>query len=509
MIDSYSRSLSSDALYQYLGATIQLLSGAIFYISMVRMFGTKTVGAIALFVAVLGIFNVVFSFGLGNATQHFTSYNIGKGNFNSVRSTIYKLVFIGFLSGLAGFITLFYVSPFISTVFFHSNAYITLIRILSLILFGNVLLGVLNGALLGVQNFKASGLLNILVWSIYYFGSLIFAFFVRSMGSIVLGWIIGIFLGVGVGAIVVFKSVIKFSGSTTPVTTSLIFSFTVPILLSSIITYGANYIDRLVVAGMIGLTNLGVYNLALMVSSSVNVIVYPFSRILLPKFSELFGRGEQNSINERVRASSLLLVYFYTPIAIGIAALSGPVLNLLGGKIYAFGSFSLSIILFFSAAFITSNILFQAVASIRKTKVFIITSSVALSSNAIVSLALIPIFGIEGAALGLSSVFASTFIILYHFAKKLGLVKFDFVGIIKIWASAGLMYCAITAMKYYSELHNIFAVFSLPLYVLMGMVIYLGGTKLLKVFNRSDKELVRSLIPKKFFKFQNLLDFLI
>lgn len=64
-----SRSIGIDALFQYTGSGVQFFSGMIFYLIIVRMFSTSSVGAIALFLAIIGLFQVVFSFGLGTAAQ--------------------------------------------------------------------------------------------------------------------------------------------------------------------------------------------------------------------------------------------------------------------------------------------------------------------------------------------------------------------------------------------------------------------------------------------------------
>ena len=105
-----SRSIGMDAIFQYTGSGVQLFSGAIFYIIIVRLFSTSSVGAIALFLAIVGLFNVIFSFGLGTAAQHFTSYNLCIGNYASVKKTIYKIIFLGFILSIAGFLSLLTVS---------------------------------------------------------------------------------------------------------------------------------------------------------------------------------------------------------------------------------------------------------------------------------------------------------------------------------------------------------------------------------------------------------------
>lgn len=74
----------------------------------------------------------------------------------------------------------------------------------------------------------------------------------------------------------------------------------------------------------------------------------------------------------------------------GIAALAPIILNLLGGPVYETGSTPLRIIMFFTALFVTQNILTQAVASIRRTRLFLFSSAFALTSNVVLSIIFIP-----------------------------------------------------------------------------------------------------------------------
>ena len=54
----------------------------------------------------------------------------------------------------------------------------------------------------------------------------------------------------------------------------------------------------------------------------------------MPKFSELFGEGRRGEIANIVDGSSVLLSSIYVPAALGIAALSPMILELLGGYQY-------------------------------------------------------------------------------------------------------------------------------------------------------------------------------
>ena len=498
---SQTRFIGVDALFQYAGSGVQLFSGLVFYLIAVRLFNTASIGAIALFVAIVGLFNIIFSFGLNVASQHFTSYNLGKGDYASVKKTIHRILGYSFTLSIAGLATLQILAGEISVVFLHSASYTELVRILGIVLFGNILFGILNGTILGIQLFRLSAIISIVIWITYYFGALVFAVFLRSIDTIVFGWLIGIFLGVGIELTVVLSSVNKYLGAGKPPSNSYLFRYSFPILMSGIISYGAAYADRFVVSGLMSLSELGIYNFALLIASAISFLAIPFNNILMPKFSEFFGRGEKDRIASTSEVSTTLLSYFYVPSALGIAALAPIILNLLGGTQYVAGSMPLRIIMFATALFITQNIIVQAVASIRRTRLLLYSSSIALVGNIALSIVLIPPFGLIGAALGYSSVYAITFALLYYFARKESVVSLDLIGIAKVWTSAVLMFVIV---DYVSDLMGL-RILYLPMYVVLGALIYMGLARGMGIFRRENKELILSLFPSRLFMLRKLL----
>lgn len=504
-VSSQTRFIGVDALFQYAGSGVQLFSGLLFYLIAVRLFDTAIIGAIALFVAIIGLFSIVFSFGLSTAAQHFTSYSLGKGDFASVKKTIYKILIYGFGLSIAGFITLQILANGISLVLLHSTSYIELVRLLGVVLFGNILFGILNGILLGIQYFRVSAILNIIIWITYYFGALIFAIFYRSIETIVFGWFIGILLGVIIELVFVLFSTKKYLDNGRSPSNAYLFKYSFPILLSSIISYGAAYADRFVVSGLMNLSSLGIYNFALLIATAISFIVFPFNNILMPKFSEFFGQGEKAKISSTAKMSYTLLSYLYVPCALGIAALAPMILYLLGGNNYTPGAMPLRIIMFSSALFATQGILTQTVAAIRKTKIFLYSSAFALTGNVLFSILLIPLFGLIGAALGYSSVYAITFIVLYYFARKEKLISIDVNGIFKIWVSSVLMFVTVDAASYITG----FDLMLLPLYVLLGIIVYIMLTKYMQIFSKENKEHILLLFPYRYNRLKKILIFLV
>ena len=502
---SHSRSTGIDALFQYTGTGVQLFSGSIFYIIITHLFSTTGVGAIALFVAIINLFNVVFQFGLGTASQHFISYSLGKGDFDSARHTIHKILGYGFSLAIVGFLSLIALAPVIASIFLHSTSFTFLVRLLAIVLFGNIMFGILNGTLLGTQNFRMTAIVNIVIWVSYYFGSILLAVYLRSLNTIVMGWAVGIFIGVALELALVLISIRKFGKTGSAISGLNILSYSFPILLSGIISYGASSADRFVVSGILNLSSLGVYNFSLLIASSIAFVAFPFNNILLPKFSEFYAKGSKDVISSMAKVSSTLLSSIYVPAALGIAALSQVILEFLGGMNYVGGGIALQIIMFATALFITQNIMAQTLAAVRLTRIFLYSSSISLTSNVMLSFILIPPFGLAGAALGFSSVYVSVFVIFWYFARRNGLIHFDLGGLAKIWVSSVIMYfiVSLTVMVFGVHVNN------LPLYVGVGVVVYLVIARLLNVFRNEDKSLILSLFPDNYTKVKKLLSLLI
>ena len=178
---------------------------------------------------------------------------------------------------------------------------------------------------------------------------------------------------------------------------------------------------------------------------------------------------------------------------------------MLGGVKYLGASTALSIISVSSALFIVQNILTQAVAATRRTRYFIYSSAVSLLLNIGISFILIPRFGLTGAAVGFSSVYATSFIILFVVAKREGLVSFDVSGMTKVWSSAILMFSFVISVEYFTG----GTLFMLPLYISLGVIVYFSLARLLHIFEHENREVILSIFPQNMRKIRRIVSFLV
>ena len=123
------------AIYQFLGNGVQVVSGSLFYIFAARIFPPSDLGVIALFIAIVGLFGIVFTVGLSSAITHFISSNLNSKIY-SPGKTLFRILVLGILLALAGLLVVYAFSGYISIIFFHATSYTFYIKLLSIVLFG-------------------------------------------------------------------------------------------------------------------------------------------------------------------------------------------------------------------------------------------------------------------------------------------------------------------------------------------------------------------------------------
>jgi stage V sporulation protein B len=197
--------------------------------------------------------------------------------------------------------------------------------------------------------------------------------------------------------------------------------------------------DRLVLAYLVDLSTVGIYNYAILVASASLFVVSPFGTVLVPRISALFARQESAAIRKVTPTSISLLALIYVPVALGLAAISPFFLGALVGPGYDAASLPLAILLVLTAVTIPYAILGSLAAGIRRTPALMKASGLALLANVAVSVVLVPRIGMAGAALGNSAMSWVPFLVLYLELRKTGLIQFDQRSLAGIWGAALVM----------------------------------------------------------------------
>lgn len=539
------KKLGIGTIFQYLGSSSTLVAGALFYVFMVKTIPQDSVGAVTLFQSVLGLFVTLFAFGMSYAGQHFISYFIGRNDSASARSTIKTIGTMILILSTATAFSIYFFSDFFARYFLNlssvqeQDAFFHLSRMLFYV--GGIFLAnnLMNGMLLGLQKYRQSGIATMsaavfnygfpfVLLIIYSFGlpgaGLIRGFsnlltggidneMSVSSGIVIAGWMFGYTVSFLIYVTLLFRGMRSaFSGEKArvqiqPAFVRRMMRYSLPMFLSSLVTFGALQTDRLTVAHFLPLSELAVYNLGLLIATSVAFFINPINSILLPKISQYFAQRNQVNIRRGIGMTMDIVTFIYVPIALFIVSISGGVIIVLGNASYIGASLPFSIILTVSAVFITQNVLAQALAGIGATKTFLFSSTSTLASNIILSIILIPRYGLTGAAVAYSSVYVVNFTVLYIFAKKFGITEHRISRIVKIWISSAVMCAAVYLFGTY-----VFTIsFNVPpgilsfiahdilrlvVYLILGLFVYVGMIRLTGSIATEEIEFFFRFMPR-------------
>ncbi|MEM0159784.1 MAG: MATE family efflux transporter, partial [Candidatus Micrarchaeaceae archaeon] len=149
------------AYWQYMSSVFTVAVGALFYIFIIHVYTPEIVGVFALLAAIATIFSTIFSLGLQPGTQHFVSYHLGRGEEGAIKSLVKKIILFALLLSISSFVTVWLLSPLLSSFFFHTFKYIGYLRLIDIELSLMILTNILFSVLLGLQNFRTNGIMTI------------------------------------------------------------------------------------------------------------------------------------------------------------------------------------------------------------------------------------------------------------------------------------------------------------------------------------------------------------
>ncbi len=460
----------------YASAIALTLAGALFYLYLARAVPLVELGGVVILQAFAFIVSTAAALGLGRGFQHFLSYYRARADAPVTRTLVgisylttflLSLVAVGITVALAGEL---------SDLLFHSARYVFAIRLLGL--FSGLLTAemVLSGVLLGLQRYVAYSAVNILGSAAMYSIPIVFLLVSPALPSIVYGWILG-------AAIQTVASVVMIQRLTAPLRTpgprpavslsplyASLFTYSIPVLASLLITTGSYYIDRLILASIANLPTVGVYNYAILFASASLFVVTPFAAILVPRISALFGRDESRNIRALFRNANTLIVLAFVPLSLGVAALGPLLLRYVVGAAFVGGAFPMAVLLAISAVFVPFSNMVSLATGTRRTTVVMFSSSAALIANAVLSIALVPRFGMLGAALGNSAMFWAPFVVLYYVLRRTDLLDFDLSSIGRIWVSSVAMAVLIGVPMYLLD----YSLVAAPIVVALGVLVFVA-----------------------------------
>lgn len=270
--------------------------------------------------------------------------------------------------------------------------------------------------------------------------------------------------------------------------------YSLPFFVSSGLVIVLQNVDRLFVLRFLGTASLGIYGTMLIASNIPTILPNSISNTLFPvmvKFEE-----EKNLTKGVVSKAVRYMAMVNLPILGLVAATGAPLLQLFLGTAFSHAWPSFSILVFGGGAMSLDIPITQVLLAKKKTKVLAMQQLVSSLLLAVCAVLLIPHLFLVGAALAYVLARIGGFIVVGISVYRLGLFSVKWGEYFKAFTVTGAIVSLVLTTEYFTN----FTLYLLPLYLVVGTLVGLGGARLTNLFYAEDYQELHEFVPPQLHK---------
>ena len=253
--------------------------------------------------------------------------------------------------------------------------------------------------------------------------------------GLIAGYVVGLLVAITVGAVVfTYKAWRIVSAKLEFVAPGPLVRYSVPLAMTSVVYVLMGHVDYFLLGFYLDSDDVGIYRVGYMLGSALMIIFSSLAPVFKPLIAET--RDDTALVQERFRVAARWIAGFTMPIAITLALGASSYLAVLYTPQYAEAS---AVVALLCAAFLF-NVTFGGpdgtlLQGMGYARIVFVNTLVLFGANFVVSIVLIPIYGIEGAAIGSATalvlVGAMTLVELYYldrvhpFTRDFGKIVFS------------------------------------------------------------------------------------
>lgn len=473
------------------------------FVVLARLISTQEMGIYAVLL-LINASCVAFFTWFPQAVVKFVAENISRGLRSVAAAVFYKALVANIVISAPVAAAIYVGAPLLSSHLSGNPALAPLFQILAFDTFiWAGLLPVLTAALLGLHMFRETATIGLVVEGVIRQMLIILLIVVlKNFAGLVIAWVIS---DAGTAVIYFVLTVRALGAPRFDFPLLRLLRYYLPLEFLSITGYAQTWFDRALLLVFVPLATLGIYNAALTAFGVLTGVSNAMSNVLFPAYSSVQEKAEVRvelgrAIRLATRYSSLVL----TPLGLGLLATARPALILFVGESYVAGYLPLAI---FCGAFAITAFtvaLGPAFLALEETKLF---SSIN-GSSVIISLAvayfLLPEWGVLGAAAARAFAMILAAVLTIIFLRRKITLQLDLRTIARHLFAGGTMALVIIAVELvkYSKL-------LLPVYVLLGAVVYSILLRLLKTVDASDMYLLSRFLGKRLLPVSQILSWIL
>ena len=507
------------------GGILLKLVSFVYTIIIARLFTQGDVGDFYFSLSIVSLIAIFSDLGISSAFSRYVPYYIGKG----YKDKIFKLLNTAYVS--CGILALLLVAIVVlssgGVAQFYSNpSLVAPLGVLSLFLLCGLFFGLNVAFLTGLKKMKESNFLNnaqnafklILTLLLYFaFGANALVISVAFIASYLP------FIALSFSYVDKYLKAYKIERIAMPIqerieTLREVIPFGITVSSVSALWLIISYSDRILLGYLLpkeAFEQIAVYSIAIAFGSVLPIFSGAVSSNLFPQISEMNAKHTPESIRETSSTAMRWTLFLVIPAAVFFIAFAQELLSTFYGASYATGAMVLVIFTTGILARLVSTIQENLLASKMFVSVEFKAAAVAAIINVVLNVLLIPIYGINGAALASALAFVSASIVVNYYCNKLvgfgftresvkpiiaGIASLVVLIVLKdyIFAAASLLLQANLTGEglLFSVVSKLYKLCVMGLIFAFGCAVYVLALFVLRCFREEDGHLLRAVLRK-------------
>ncbi|WP_226479852.1 flippase [Natrinema amylolyticum] len=442
------------AIIVLFGTIVGRGAGLLTEVWVVRLFSQSEYGLFRLSILVTTLIASIATLGFVTAIPRQLGVERGEGTTNQVRQTIGAAFIVSSTASLFLAVLLYRFASQVA-VMFDTPALAGLLRTLAVALPVVVLLDLIVAVSRGLGNSRPKLYFRTLVPKFGFLaGVAVVNVLEYPFETIVIAWVGSHVLAVA-ASVVYARTTFEHQPSWPSVTISRdLVRFSFPLLAVYIINSIGSWIDTFVVGYHGSATVVGLYSATVLLTRLIPMVLGSVSFMYVPIASKFHGRNDQETVSMIYTTMTKWITGLTLPIFLTFILFPGDILSAVFGPEFRNGATVMQLL---AIGFMTHTLLGtngQSLIMLGRRRFLALSQSASVSMNLALSFALVPLIGIEGAAIGSAVAYTITNVItsmyLYHVA---GLHPFSWnyvipVGItIAIFSGIGVLVSPTTPLS--------------------------------------------------------------
>ena len=438
-----------------LGSTIGLtIIGFFSTIYFAHALGPAPIGAYFLFLAYVGIFNLVGDGGFGGAAVK----RISEGKEPNEYFSAFVLIRIALLA--VSVTVLLWAEPYLKDVTSSGVFFWLLLALIVSVFSGISGVGVYGAGKVGV--FQISGFIDVLVRTLF---QIIAVFLGYEVAGLTGGFVGGLIAGGLMNFRYLDFKLVRFGFSHLKNLTG--FSFWIFLTASGSLVF--SYADTILIGFFMSNADVGIYRTAFQLTSVATFATLAFHTVLYPKISNWGIQRQIAEIENSLARAWTYSLFLAIPTCIGGWILGDKLLYYLYGASFVEGAPALSFLLLVQVVNVFMYLGTMSLTALNRPKDAFWVTVIAAVANILLDIVLIPFMGITGAAVATLIAMTLNAIGALILLSRTISVKFEYTPIKNILYAASLMGVLLVCINFLLPLSNIIIVIAV---VILGAAIY-------------------------------------